>query len=155
MWQNKTPSFDEIENCLVGDSKVDRKQRHLREDTKRNNLILHRQLLLYTFLIVGLSMLFDLINATSNYNQIDADAKFQDPDIIKFCENYALSDIGGFKVNNLEINRNGIKINNQKYGPIVCLALDNARELIFKSLETDKFNSARGLFFSITPGRKI
>ena len=38
---------------------------------------------------------------------------------------------------------------------MVCLAADQAREFIFKSLEADNFQSVRGLFYTITPAGLI
>lgn len=38
---------------------------------------------------------------------------------------------------------------------MVCLAADGAREFIFKSLQAEKFESARGLFYTMTHARVI
>ena len=38
---------------------------------------------------------------------------------------------------------------------MVCLAADQAREFIFKSLQADNFESVRGLFYTITPAGVI
>lgn len=133
-----------------------RKQRHLIEDTKRQNIIIFRQVLLNTFLIVGIALLFDFMFAYFDQYEIDSESSIlQDPFLIQFCENHSILDLEAFKINNLEIQRNAIKINGVSYGPMVCLAFDQARELIFKSLEADNFESAKGLFYSITHGRII
>ena len=64
-------------------------------------------------------------------------------------------DLETFKIYNLEIRSDAIKINDKIYGDMVCLAANQSTEFIFKSLEADLFDSVRGLFFTISPTRKI
>ena len=89
-----------------------RKERHFREDTKRQNMILLRQMLNFTSLIVTLAMLFDFIAAFLSRNQNDTErSHLQDAAIFEFCKNNAISQIEAFKVHNLEILNHAIRIN--------------------------------------------
>lgn len=64
-------------------------------------------------------------------------------------------DFETFKIYDLEISNDAIKINDKVYEDMVCLAANQSREFIFKSLEADLFESVRGLFYTITPKRII
>lgn len=90
--------------------------RHLKEDTKRENMILARTLLFFLCILIALAKSSDSILSYFGQNQIYAESvNFHDPNLIKFCDREAITDIEPFKIYSMEILSDVIKINDKVY----------------------------------------